>query len=505
MALPAALKKAGLYLLIVAVISAFLPACSTITFPTDRPFVYDNRIELPAKFSTKEKNDLEPLLLQQLHDSIRVRKTKQFIFFEKRGNAPIYDSINADKSVTFMRAFLNAQGYYRDSITYHTTIDTVGREYRTTVTFRVANAQLFHVDSIAYNLLQDTAQQTTSFSTSRLILQKITDSVRPQSAVKKGIPFSQAVLAEELNRLSQEYRNNGFLKFSSEEFIVLWDTVGIALIRPTLDPIEQATQLEELRRRRQNPTVDLEFRLRSNEDTSRLIQYHVGNVRVYPDLTSDTSDYYPTIDTVRNYEFVSYRRLFKPRKLVEYIYLQKGDLYRQNNVIRTQNKFSALNAWRLVTVTPLPRPGQDTVDFDIKLTPARRYLFSANLETSRNLTPVITTGNLIGVGANFSITNRNFLRAANLFTNNFRYGVELNATTSQNVVQTMQFSYSGTVQFPRRIPERFPLRGLNDWRDRENVRTILGVNFAYTNRLNFSPLLLSADHGVMKKAGEMCC
>jgi hypothetical protein len=45
----------------------------------------------------------------------------------------------------------------------------------------------------------------------------------------------------------------------------------------------------------------------------------------------------------------------------------------------------------------------------------------------------------------------------------------------------MQFSYSGTIQFPRRVPGRLP-RLLDS---KENVRTLLGVNFAYTNRLNY--------------------
>ncbi|MES2881987.1 MAG: BamA/TamA family outer membrane protein, partial [Bacteroidota bacterium] len=220
---------------------------------------------------------------------------------------------------------------------------------------------------------------------------------------------------------------------------------------------------------------------RTTNDTGHLIQYHIGNVKIYPDLTSDTSAFYPTIDTVRGYQFVSYRNLFKPHKLVDFIYLQRDSLYRQSNLLKTQNRFSALPSWRLVNITPFTRRGTDTVDFEIKLTPANKYFFNANLEGSRNYTQLVPTGSLLGVGAVISVQNRNFLRAANLFTNNVRYGVELNAVSNQSIIQTQQLSYSGTVQFPRRVPGKLPA-----WLwSKENVRTILGLNLAYTNRVNF--------------------
>lgn len=481
MALKAATQDRFFFLVLIAFALVLFSSCAT-NFPANKPFVYENTISLPQNFSSNQKKELEPLLLQQLHDSIRVRKTSKFLFFTKREITPVYDSINADKSLVFIRAFLNSLGYYRDSVRYDTTMKVVQNQYRTTVNFYIENAQMFRFDSISYNLLQDTAEGPLRNTASRQKLQEITNNSLRQSEVRKGEPFSQAVLAQEINRLSEEYKNNGFLKFSSEEFLVLWDTVGLALIRPTLDPLEQAAQLEELRRRRANPTVDIDFRLRSNDDTSRLIQYHVGDVTIYPDLTSDTSEYYPTIDTIKGYRFVSYKNLFKPRKLTEYVFLNRGDLYRNSNVLKTQNRFSGLNSWRSVVVLPVPRPGVDTVDFEIKMTPASRYLLTANLEGSRNLTPLVPTGNLLGVGANFSILNRNFLRAANLFTNNFRYGVELNVASSQNFIQTLQFSYSGTVQFPRKIPSRLPNFNFIPY---ERVRTIVSANFAYTNRLNF--------------------
>ncbi|HEU4632744.1 MAG TPA: BamA/TamA family outer membrane protein, partial [Flavisolibacter sp.] len=138
---------------------------------------------------------------------------------------------------------------------------------------------------------------------------------------------------------------------------------------------------------------------------------------------------------------------------------------------------NALTAWRLVTITPYPRIGEDTVDFDIKLTPAKKYQFSANLEGSRNQTPLVSTGNLLGLGINLGLQNRNFSRAANLAITNFRYGIELNAVSDQSTIQTQQYSLSHTIQFPRKVPRGIPL-----FRRSRDVRTIFGLNLAYTDR-----------------------
>jgi outer membrane protein insertion porin family len=79
------------------------------------------------------------------------------------------------------------------------------------------------------------------------------------------------------------------------------------------------------------------------------------------------------------------------------------------------------------------------------------------------------------------IQNRNFARAANLAVTNFRYGVELNATSDQSTIQTQQYSLSHTIQYPRRVPVGIPLFKNSP----ENVRSIFGINLAYTNRTDY--------------------
>lgn len=480
MFVPAAPVSIRLILFLLAA-TLFFSACKTVKNPpTNRPFVYETNVVLKEPFTRADRKTLIPQLQQQLHDSTKARWVKKFIFFQVLKNPPAFDSLNAVKSVIFIRGLLNALGYYRDSIRFDTSLRVRNGQQQTTLTFTVESARLFHIDSIAYNLRTDTSG-TVSDSPLRDTLQQLTEATMRESLVKKGDPFSSPLLSQEISRLSELYRDNGYLNFTSSEMLVLWDTVGLALLRPTLDPIEQARQLDLLRRRRLNPTADIEFRLKTAED-STLYRYRIGKVRVYPDLTEDAEKYYPTYDTIGSLVFISYPYLFNPQKLKDYVYLHPGDLYRQSNVLKTQNKFNSfLPSWKLVSILPIKHPGTDTVDFDIRLTPARKYQFSANLEGSRNQTALVTGGNLLGLGANVSVQNRNFARGANLSTWNFRYGIELNGATDQNTIQTQQFALGNTIIFPRKVPAWHPLFR----NSKENIRTIFGLNLAYTDRIDY--------------------
>jgi outer membrane protein assembly factor BamA len=435
--------------------------------------------------------------LQQLHDSIRVRTVSKAIgwdnailgiiprfFYEVQNNPTPYDSLHASQSMGFMRTLLNTMGYYRDSISYSTTISSKedSNQLRTTVDFYVHPGNATRLDSIAYRLNADTAGVSAATKAALDSIQRITLDVQPQASIKRGDPFSKHKLAQERDRLADVYRNNGYLRFSEEELLIVWDTVGVELLRPRIDPAEQAALLQALAQRRANPVADVEFRLRENQDSTRITRYYVGRVNVYPEFTADTTRNYRFNDTVEGFIVRYNEQLFKRHIFPDYIFLDPGELYRQSEYLKTQAKFNSLNAWRLVTIEQVPRPGQDTADFNILLTPARKYAFNTNLEVSRNQGNLsIAQGNLIGLGLSFGVQNRNFAHGANLSITNFRFGTELNATL-RDLIQTRQVSISHTIQIPRLVP-RF-MRRFN--RAKENtVNSIFSLNGGLTQRKDF--------------------
>ena len=456
------------FTLTVAVLIVLFSSCGVVKdYPVQEPFVYNHSIEVHGDYTRDQRKQLISQLANQLHDSIDVRRIQRLVGWENGPrilysvlqSPPLYDSTNADKSVIFMRALLNSLGYYRDTITYDTSLQIAGDQYRTTVNFDVVPGTLFRLDTVIYNMHDDT-------------LQRITQDAAGEALIKKGEAFSKPLISAEIDRLSDVYRNNGYLRFSREELIAVWDTVGIALLRPTFDPFEQASQLEALQRRRQNPTADVEIRLRENPDTTHLIRYYNGDVTIYPDLTIDTALYFPTVKRVNDKTIIEYRDLFNDRVLIENVYLNRGELYSQRNYLRTINRFNALGAWRLVSVDQVPRTDSDTVDFVVKLTPAAKYAFDINLEGSQNWGVAYTEGNLIGVS--LGLLNRNFARASNRANTTLRLGTDLNPRDFAN---TKQVSLANTIYFPRAIPRMRWLPLVN-----ENTRTSFALNGSYVDR-----------------------
>lgn len=479
---PAKTIRYIVYLCGIAACLIFFYSCTIVKeYPVDRPFVYQTNINIEGELKTDERKELENQLEQHLHDSVRARRQRKVLFFTMIKKPPVYDSLNIAKSKLYMRALLNSLGYYRDSIYVEDTIRTVDDQQRVTIDFQVIPGKQTMIDSVWYDL-----GDTVAYSPRIDTLQRITNQSLDKRLIDKGKPFSKPLISAELDRLADVYRNNGYLRFSREQLSAVWDTVGREVLQFTTDPAEQLRILEALRARRQNPTADIQVRLRPGADTSRLLRYYVGTVRIFPDFNSDTAYYVPTeeILTSRRIHFISYEGLFKARKLIRFNYLDRGDLYQQSNYLRTQNKFNAIGAWRLVTIHQLPRPNSDTVDFDIKLVPAKKYSTGVNGDASINQSNLVTLSNLLGLGVNFSLVNRNFLKAANRSSLNFRYGVEL--TSRNDNLQTQLVNVGYTIQFPRLVPRLATLTpGVIPSEVRDNARTSLSLNAGNIDRFKY--------------------
>lgn len=450
----------------------FLVSCGVVpkNYPRNKPFVYEYNINVEGNFTKEEKASLQSRLRNQLDDSIRVRTAHKFIY---KGinrpvldKPPVYESANADKSVIFMRALLNSLGYFRDTITYKTQVDTVNNDqYRTTVNFNIIPGKPVLLDSINFNIKQQELQNLATKNPNETLL-------------KKGEPFAKSTISSELDRLTELYRNNGYLKFGRDMLIGLWDTVDVSMFDPNLDPFAQIELLEKLKERRLNPTADLEIRLKPGYDSSRLKKYFIGNISLYPDYSPDTVNFQSKESIIKGIRVISYQNLFKPKIFPPNIYLFRDSLYDQRNYFKTINRFNSLGAWRLVNIEQLPRKNADTVDFAIRLTPAKKFGFTANLEGSLNQSAV--SGNLAGFNINFGLQNRNVWKSANQSSTSIRFGIETGRDTVTKVkfVQTRQFSFSHSIYFPRiiLIENIFPKRM------RENARTVFTFNAAATER-----------------------
>ena len=464
-----------------SILLLFVASCGVIPkdYPRNKPFVWQTNIKIDGNLTKEEKTVLESQLRTQLDDSMRAKTVYKLVYhginrpvLEK---PPAFDSASAERSMIFMKALLNKLGYLRNSISYDpdTTVikDGSNIQLRTTVNFFVKPNQLFRLDSISHVINNNE-------------LQALTDASKKNSVLKKGDPFAQPLVSEELNRLVQLYRENGYLKFGFEQLSGVWDTLNLAILRPNVDPFD-IQFLEELKKRRDSPTVDLEIRFRPGYDVEKVKKYFVGHTTIFPDYNIvDTSGKVPTIFVYDgSLTFISYRNIFRRRFVAQNIYFHKGDLYNEKRFMKTINRFNELGAWRVVNYEQLPRALSDTVDFTLYLTPNNKYSVTANIEGSfNNSNSIILQENLLGVGANVQLINNNFGRSANRSATTVRYSTELD--TKGQFVKTRQFSATHTIQFPKPVPN---VKWMPE-KYRDNFRTNLTFSFANTIRNDFYDL-----------------
>jgi outer membrane protein insertion porin family len=467
--------KFQFFLVTGSILLLLMASCAVIpkNYPKNVPFVYEYKVNVEGNVAEETRADLIAGLENQLDDSIGVRTVRKFFYKginrQVLDKPPVYNSSNADRSVVFMDALMTSLGYFYDSISYKAdTAFIAPDQYRVNVTFKVIPGKLTTLDSISYRL------DSPYHYTAQTELQSITITNKPGALIKKGDAFAKGKIGSELDRLVELYRNSGYLRFTRDEMIGLWDTLDLALLKPTLDPLEQLEFLQALQKRRENPTADIEVRLKPGVDSSQLVKYYVGRVNVLPEYGRDTTGLQRTetwIDT--NTYVIEYYNRYKPKIFNDYVFLRNGDLYSQRRYQRTINKFNSVGAWKTVNIEARPRPGQDTVDFNIQLAPADKYLFSTNAEVSQNNN--VVSGNLFGIGYNLNLQNRNFARGANQSNTNIRYGIEL----GNKFIQTQQFSIGHNIYFPRVVPA---FRRLLPERWRDNLRTVFSFNAANTER-----------------------
>jgi outer membrane protein assembly factor BamA len=458
----------------------FLFSCKGIRhvsgYQYGKPFVYSTNIKVEGNIPGSEKKDLSLRLANQLDDSLRTQETSILGIYNKLVNPPVYDSINQRRSVNYMMILLNASGYYTPVIKDTVYRDTVRKrnhikdQYRVTISFRVWPGKQLRLDSVGFDLHTPA-------------LQALTLQTRAQSLLQKGQPYSNKLISDELDRLVTLFHENGYYKFAKEDLVAIRDTVVAGLIDPTLDPFQQAALLEELRRKREHPTINVVVEQRPTKDSGHIHRFYIGNVTVYPDLPilEDTVSL-STIDTstARGFTIISRTDRFKPSFIVNNIYLRPQRMYKQSNEIRTANRFSMMSAWQQVSLSYSPSDRADSIlDVSLRLYPNKKQNLNVGVEASRNTADIISVGNLFGVGVNFALTNRNTFRQSVLSTTNLRAGVEL----GNDFIQTTQASIAHTISFPRLIAPNFVVRKLaRNERRLDSLRSVLNFNASYTDR-----------------------
>ena len=466
------------HLYFIIIISVLASSCTVVKkYQPYKPFVFGNEITINGKMSAAEKKDLQNKLGTQIEDSVKpVFKSVLFVRHVLTHPA-VFDSNYVKRSVENMNNLLHNNGYYRSEVYAEwNKVDTVIRnekpdQYRMKVQYHVNAGNMFRIDSITYHFTDTT-------------LQRLVRENNDKSLLKKSDPFSKQKIDEELNRLIDLFRNNGYYRINREMLKAQLDTVNVSLIDASADPFEQIRLQVEAQRKSQNPTIDIAILEIPLKDSSITQLYKVGNVVILPDepaeLMTDARRGL-RLTEYGGYSIYSAYNLFKPSFLVKRIALKPGELFSATNFNKTLLNFNRIEAWQNVTINARPRDSiEPVVDFFIRMVPAKKYFFSADFEGSSILSAqnqLYNAGNK-GLALNFQLKNRNIARQALQLENVLRTGIEF--TDFRKILST-EIGLSNRLIFPRLLTP-FKLKNQADFL---NARTYINLDGSYIDRYKY--------------------
>lgn len=461
----------------------FVSSCTIVkNFPKNQPFIFENTVNLKGDIQKEIKADLKQGLLDQIEDSVAVNSNAELpwpkfpwlIPMPVVKKPPVYDSIKVLQSRKNMQNLMVSRGFRGVDIKVDSFLKVKGTQQRISVQYTIQAGRIYRIDSINY-----------LFADSNLL--KITQEHQKQSFLKKGQPFDYTFIDQELNRLVTLFKNHGYYKMSREELYAEADTTFRPLIDPNLDAFEYFQKLAELEAsRKESAKVDVRIRMHSIRDSTLMKQYKIGEMTIYPDAPSDVNDTMELekIISYKDYKIITYQNTFHPSLLSKFITLHPGDLFSQENFSQTLNNFNKLGAWQNISIFPRSNDSLQTIDYTLRLTPAKKQFFSVDLEGSSVLNSnqlVLVGSGKVGLALNFRLRNRNIGKRAIQLENSLRTGVEFN---------NFQKLLTGEVSFSNRLTIPWMMTPFSTSFDQKfkSAKTITTVDFSYIDRFQYFTL-----------------
>ena len=475
-------KISALFILSILFATIFLPGCYIVQkYQKNVPFVFKNNIKLHTDQAGKEEQaTIKSKLYTQIDDSAKAPVKDKFFIFHYINRPPSFDTNAVIQSVSNMNLSLRNQGYYDPTITYnYDTVSAKKNQERVTINYNVEAGKRTMIDTLAYLFTKPE-------------LEHLAISTKKESVLQPNTPITKSGINQETNRLVNLFKNNGYYKFTADEIRATGDTSIAALTSVSEDPFEQLRLLAEANEKRNKPTIRIGFQLNKLPDSTNLEKYYINDIYILPDYSpgekyTDSSLHERVF---KNFTVRYHQKLFKYSLLRRNLSLKKGVVFRQDDYFKTINDYYKLGVWESPNIDIIEKKDTNLLDMVVKLIPQKKYGFEGNIEMSysaNNATSNLTSaasGNLLGLSANLSVTDRNVAKSAIRMTNAIKYGVEFNTShrnSNGTFINSNEIGYTNTLLFPKFI---FPL-GIYNRKTLITNQSFINTNVSLINRIDF--------------------
>lgn len=465
--------------IILFVFLLFVVSCTVVRkYPKDTPFHFENNIKIVGEENKEKLSFIKSNLFAQIEDSAQIRVASKipwpsfpwFIPSSVMEYPTVYNSQPIEQSIVNMRNMLSSLGYRKSEIRYDTAVQVKKEQQRVKVNFLINTGPLYKIDTVIY-LFSDS------------VLQSIVTASTTKSLLSEHAPFSYEIIDQEINRITDLYQNNGYVKISKEDIIAEVDTVNTTLLNGKVNPFQFSSTLAEAQSKEKQATVKLYFRLRANRDSTHVQQYTIGRLTVYADLKAEDRDTLIKLGESDTSKVIihSLYNTFNSKFIKDNIQLQPGSLFKRDDYNRTLNNFNKLGTWQSINMISETNDKEKKIDYVLKLQPAKRQYFSIDLEGSSilNTSQLVQVGSgRVGIANNFTLRNRNIGKRGIQLENSLRTGIEFN---NFQKILSGEITLTNRLTFPRMVApvsDKFKTKF-------QQAKTVFSADVSYIDRFRF--------------------
>lgn len=328
-----------------------------------------NRLERMTKlYSKKQVNRLGKSFLVSGYSD----------FFKQVGEAPsILDTARVRKSEIRLQSYQFNRGFF--DVKVASKIDSL-KNKKVKVTYQINTGKPYVIDSIFRNIETP-------------IVDSLYQNISGNSLIKTGETYTAENISNEKKRIATEFRNRGLYHFQ-ENYIK----------RPDIDTIGKKNKL--------NITFNIGNRIVKNADstfTEPFKLYKINKVNIFTD--KQVKERAIGIDSIsyKKFNFYSSGKLkYKPKALVNAIFIEEGKLFSEQDKTLTTRALSNLKVFAYPRIQYVEDATGNGLIANIVLTPLKKYNFNIKGDfTQSNI-------QLFGISGFTGITFRNLFKGAEI-------------------------------------------------------------------------------------------
>lgn len=382
----------------------------------------------------------------------------------------IYDSALAKKTASQMKLFLNNKGYFNSTVK-----DSVGvHRKKATTYYTVYEGTPYTLRNISYQIKDGQLEYYVLANASASLL-------------SRGMIFDADVLQQERDRITDVLRNDGYFYFAREYIYFEADsTHGTHEIDITLGIKNPFHKVEGEKSALGGDSI--------SEGTHE--RYYMNNIFLHTDY--DQKLKLPPSDSLLaagEYYLLYNRPLrYKPKMLVNTMFISKGELFQQKHADQTYRRLSELKLFRSVQIAFLSAGG-DKLDCHIYLTPIPKQSIAAIAEGTN-------TSETRGIAGNLVYDDKNSFKGGEIFEMKLKGALEVqkSTTSDQNLIiagaqnilpfNTLELGSEASLRVPRFLTP-FPNLGTQS----NNAKTNFTGLYNFQQRPNYARSVSTAAFG----------